>query len=227
MGGMRILIIENDVGFQEFLKRKLEEQCFIVDAATDGLTGLMLAHTGTYDVIIIGETLPDRTGCDVTHEIRKHGQHTPIIMTAENADVFRRIDGLKAGVDDYISRPCYFDELLARIGALLRRPPRHIESVLAFEDLTLDVSEQRVRRGKVSVYLTRKEFALLEYFMRNPGRILTRQQLFEHVWSRSADPFSNTIETHILNIRKKIHCLRKRRLIHSVTGRGYKLDTKR
>lgn len=224
---MRILLIENDAGFQEFLKRKLSEQCFIVDAASDGLTGAMLACTSAYDLIIIGENLPDRTGCEITLEIRRQGRHTPIIMTAEDADVFRRIEGLKAGVDDYISRPCYFDELLARIGALLRRPPRQIESVLTFEDLTLDISEQRVRRGKVSVYLTKKEFSLLECLMRNPGRILTRQQLFEQVWSRSADPFSNTIETHIMNIRKKIGGLRKRRLIHSVTGRGYKLDTKR
>lgn len=227
MGGMRILIIENDSGFQDFLRRKLDEHRFAIDAADNGVTGLLLGITGTYDLVIIGEALPGRTGCEVALELRKNGQHAPILMTAEDADVFRRIDGLKAGVDDYVSRPCYFDELLARINALLRRPPRRFEPVLSFEDLTLDISEQRVRRGKVSVYLTRKEFSLLECFMRNPGRILTRQELFEHVWNRSADPFSNTIETHIMNIRKKIDGLQKRRLIHSISGRGYKLDTKR
>lgn len=225
MRGMKALILERDESFREFLKVRLEERSFVVEACDGECLGSTYAIP--YDVIILGESLPGRTGLEVAVELRRRGRHEPIIMTSEDADAFRRIDGLKAGVDDFISRPCYFDELMARIEALLRRPPRLVEPILTFEDLTLDTAEQRVRRGKVSVYLTRKEFALLEYLMRNPRRVLTREQLFEQVWNRSADPFSNTIETHILNIRKKIGGARRKRLIHSISGRGYKLDTTR
>ena len=224
---MRILVIESDLEFKVFLRRRLEEKCFAVDTACDGALGFSLGMENSYDLIILGHSLIGMDGYEVCAEFRRAGRHAPIIMVSDTADVFHKVDGFNTGIDDYVVRPCYFEELLARMHALLRRPPRQESAVLSFEDLTLDTNEQRVRRGKVSVYLTRKEFALLEYFLRNPERVLSRGQLFEHVWNRSVDLFSNTIETHIMNLRKKIDGPRKKRLIHSVSGRGYKLDVKR
>lgn len=224
---MRLLIIESDSEFREFLARRLEERCFAVDAASDGQYGLALGLSRAYDVVILGHALPGMDGYRICAELRKAGRHVPIVMTSKDADVFRKVDGFATGIDDYLVRPFYVEELAARLNALLSRPPRRESRTLSFEDLTLDTDEQRVRRGKVSIYLTRKEFALLEYFLRNPERVLTRGQILEHVWNQSADLFSNTIETHIMNLRKKIGGPKKKRLIHSVPGRGYKLDVRR
>ena len=225
---MRLLIVESDPDFREFLRRRFEEKCFAVDVAGDGLLGVTLGLSVHYDTVILGACLPGQSGFEVCADLRAAGRYMPVIMTSLNADVFQRVDGFAVGADDYLVRPCYFEELYARIHALLRRPPRERQNpVLCFQDLTLDPTEQKVRRGKVTLYLTRKEFALLEFFLRNPERILTRAQLVEHVWNRNGAIFSNTVETHIMNLRKKVDGPRKKRLIHSISGRGYKLDVRK
>ena len=180
---MRLLIIESDSEFREFLARRLEERCFAVDAASDGQYGLALGLSRAYDVVILGHALPGMDGYRICAELRKAGRHVPIVMTSKDADVFRKVDGFATGIDDYLVRPFYVEELAARLNALLSRPPRRESRTLSFEDLTLDTDEQRVRRGKVSIYLTRKEFALLEYFPRTDPRACLepeRRSFFEH-----------------------------------------------
>ena len=148
-------------------------------------------------------------------------------MISGTSDVLHKVDGLNNGIDDYIVKPFFFEELLARINAILRRSPSSHNAVLQFDNLSLDTNTQKVTRGGVSIYLTRKEFALLEYLLKNAGTVVTRGAIMEHVWDTKLDLFSNTIETHILNLRKKIDIPRYKKLIHNVAGRGYKLDTKK
>lgn len=225
---MRILTIEDDKDTQSFLKERLEGRCFAVDVADDGISGLKLAKTNDYDVILLDYSLPGKDGVSVCKEIRtqinKDKTHVPIIMISVNTDSSFKIEGLNTGADDYIGKPFFFDELLARIQAILRRPLVHQDHVFKIDDLILDSNKQQVTRGGLSVYLTRKEFALLEYLMRNSGSVVSRGSITEHVWDMNIDPFSNTIEMHILNLRKKIKRAHRPELIHSLPGRGYKVD---
>ena len=145
-------------------------------------------------------------------------------MISVIGEVDHKVSGLDLGADDYITKPFFFDELFARIQAVLRRPTMRTGSVFEMDDLLLDTNRQKVIRGKESIYLTKKEFALLEYLFRNEGMVVSRGMITEHVWNMHIDPFSNTIEMHILNLRKKIDKPRKNKLIHSVPGRGYKID---
>ncbi len=225
---MKILIIEDDLDTAAFLKSRLEEKCFAVDVETDGESGLRTAKINDYDVILLDYGLPKRTGFSVLEEIRsldnKKQIHTSVIMISVIGEVDHKVSGLDLGADDYITKPFFFDELLARIQAVLRRPRMRTGSVFEMDDLLLDTNRQKVIRGKESIYLTKKEFALLEYLFRNEGMVVSRGMITEHVWDMHIDPFSNTIEMHILNLRKKIDKPRKHKLIHSVPGRGYKID---
>ncbi len=225
---MRILIVEDNPDFLQFLKFRLEEKSFVIDAVENGAYGLDLAKTNTYDLILLDYSLPEKTGGEICVELRALGARMPIIMISGTATSLpNKIDGFNIGVDDYLVKPFYFEELLARINALLRRPPLKYDPVISFDDVALDTARQTVTRAGISVYLTRKEFALLEYLLRRAGNVASRGELLEHVWDSDTDLFSNTIETHIMNLRKKIDAPRKRKLIHSVPGRGYKLDTKK
>ncbi len=225
---MKILIIEDDIDTCEYLAERLQENCFAVDSAHDGSIGIQMSKSSDYDLILLDFALPKKDGLLVCNEIRtqKHEQraNTPIIMISVTHDVEHKVKALGKGIDDYVSKPFFFDELLARIHAVLRRPNMVIGRTFELDDLILDVSTQKVSRGKKSIYLTKKEFALLEYLMRNKGAVVSRGAITEHVWDMNIDPVSNTIEMHILNLRKKLNLPRKKKLIHSIPGRGYKLD---
>lgn len=224
---MRILIAEDDINVSEFLKSRLQEKCFAADIASDGTAALYQAKTNGYDLILLDYDLPIKNGYEICNDLRQNNIHTPIIMISATTEVPHKIDGFALGIDDYVTKPFFFNELLARIHAILRRPKTQSESILCIDDLSLDTVKQKVMRGTKSIYLTRKEFSLLEYLMRNTGNVISRSTLMEHIWDVNADPFSNTIETHILNLRKKIDRPSPHKLIHSVPGRGYKIDMMR
>lgn len=224
---MRLLIVEDNLEFQKFLKARLEEKSFAVDAANNGTQGLALASSHPYDLILLDYSLPGKNGYEICTNLRERGILAPIIMISGTGDVFHKVDGFTLGVDDYLVKPFFFEELFARIGAVLRRPRAQTQSVISFADLEINTSTQKVVRAKKEIYLTKKEFALLEYLLRNSETLVTRGELLEHVWDAKVDEYSNTIEAHITNLRKKIHLPRKKKLIHSVPGRGYKLGVTR
>lgn len=224
---MRILIIEDDKDICSFLKTGLEAEGFTVDLAEDGEKGSYIARTNDYDLILLDNVLPKKEGIEVCQEIRQSKKATRIILLSVKSEIFHKVDLLNSGADDYVTKPFSFIELLARIRAVLRRPPLIESDTLSLDDLVLDRKKQTAMRGKKLIYLTRKEFQLLEYLMKNSGCFVSRGMIMEHVWDMNVDPFSNTIEAHILNLRKKIDAQKKQKLIHTVPGRGYKLDIHR
>ncbi len=221
---MRLLIVEDDAETRDFLKLAFEAESYAVDTVSDGDKGSYLARTNDYDIIILDNSLPLKNGEEVCKDIRKAGKQTPILILSVTNEAGVKVALLNAGADDYLTKPFSFEELNARIRGLLRRPARIEETVLELGDLVLDTAKQTVKRGRKGIYLTRKEFALLEYLMRHKGSVLSRGMIMEHVWNIESDPFSNTIEAHILNLRRKIRVGNKPELIHNVPGRGYKID---
>jgi len=222
---MRILIVDDDNEIRDFLKTNLQAECFTVDTAADGQEGSYLARTHDYDVLILDNIMPKKNGYEVCQEVRKQGKKVPIIILSVQTDVDEKVHLLNAGADDYLSKPFSYRELQSRIRALMRRPQDLTEPVLRVDDFILDTMKQKAIRGTKDIYLTRKEFALTEYLMRNSGNVVSRGMLMEHIWNDEIDPFSNTIEAHILNLRKKIEGVSKRKLIHTVPGRGYKIES--
>lgn len=222
---MRILIVEDEKDIINFLKPSLEAECFVVDVAEDGEKGLFLALTNDYDLIILDNTLPKKSGVEVCRDLRLHKKTLPVIILSVLSEVNKKVELLNAGADDYLTKPFSFQELLARIRTVLRRPKKIEDEVLCVGGLKLDQQRNLVKRDGVEINLTRKQFMLLEYLMRNAGIVVTRGMIMEHVWDMNADPFSNTIETHILSLRKKIKIKNNQpELIHTVPGRGYKID---
>ncbi|MDP2598789.1 MAG: response regulator transcription factor [Candidatus Liptonbacteria bacterium] len=221
---MRILLIEDERGVIDFLKPGLEAEPFVIDVAEDGERGSYLARTNEYDAIILDNILPKKNGLMVCKEIRGAKKDMPILVLSVKSETVTKIEFLNAGADDYLIKPFSLEELRARIRALLRRPKEIQSEILALDDLVIDTRRCLVRRGKRDVHLTRKEFMLLEYLLKHKGVVLSRGMIMEHVWDMSVDPFSNTIESHILSLRKKIDFSGKRKLIRTVSGRGYKID---
>ncbi len=224
---MKLLIIEDDLDTRSYVKRRLEEKGCLVDEAGTGKQGLFFAKTGSYDAIILDYGLPEKNGLEVCRELRDANNHVPIIMISVMGEIPTKVESFARGADDYLTKPFFFDELYARLQAIIRRPKICRKPTVAVEDLVIDLNRQKVTRGSRSIYLTKKEFALLEYLARNSGDVVPRSVLIEYVWDADHDPFSNTIETHILNLRKKIDEGKKKKLIHSIPGRGYKLDKER
>ncbi len=221
---MRILLVEDDEQILTSLRIRLKSEGFSVDTEKDGIRGSFLARTNNYDVIILDYLLPRKNGAKICQEIRSRGTITPIIMISVQTEIPTRVELLNLGADDYVTKPFPFEELMARIRAVLRRPAALKEDILSIDNLTLDSARARVTRGGKKIKLTRKEFALLEYMLRHQGAVLSRGTLMEHVWDIHGDLFSNTIETHILNLRKKIDQPGAKKLIHTISGRGYKID---
>ncbi len=221
---MKILIIEDEAEIAKNLKTNLEIEFFAVDMAADGETGLFMALTNEYDLVILDNTLPRKSGVEVCREIRLHKKDLPIIILSVISETEKKIELLETGADDYLTKPFSFQELLARIRAVLRRPKRMQDEILSIDDLEIDLRKNIVKRAGEEIHLTRKQFMLLEYLMRHPGAVVTRSMLMEHVWETDVDPFSNTIETHILSLRRKIKNKDNQpELIHTVPGRGYKI----
>ncbi|HET6382076.1 MAG TPA: response regulator transcription factor [Armatimonadota bacterium] len=220
---MRILIIEDERQLNRTLCRGLSQEGYLVDQAFDGEEGLALAKLNRYDLVILDVALPHRDGCALCHEMRREGLQTPVLMLTARDSVDDRVRGLDSGADDYLVKPFAFRELLARTRALLRRDANERSPVLRVADLSLDTRTHEVRRGAELVSLSSKEFAVLEYFMHNPGRVLTRQMIAEHAWDYSFDPNSNVIDVYIRYLRLKIDAGYEPKLLQTVRGFGYKL----
>ena len=223
---MRILLIEDDIAISRLLKEGLEDESYAVDVAHDGGEGYRTASADEYDVIILDIMLPEMDGYEVCRALRKDGNKTPILMlTARDAerDI---VEGLDTGADDYLAKPFSFDVLLARIRALLRRPNEKLEEILQVGDLKLDPSLKKVTRASQEINLTAKEYGVLEYLMRNKGKVLSKEQIISHVWDFDADVLPNNVELFIMFLRRKIDKPFKSKLIHTVSGFGYKLEEK-
>lgn len=223
---MRILIIEDDHKIANALKRGFEQESFAADTAYNGRDGLGSALTFDYDLIILDRMLPEVDGIKICQALRDKQSNTPIIMLTAKDKINDRVEGLNAGADDYLIKPFAFEELLARVRALLRRPNQLQNTILTISDLTLDPAKFEVKRNKKLIKLSSKEFALLEYMMRNPGRILTKDNIINHVWDYDADILPNTVEVYIGYLRNKIDKPFKKlpELIETVRGFGYKIN---
>lgn len=221
---MRILVIEDDADIAKLVASSLKAESFSIDIASDGERGAFLAKSNEYDLLIVDNALPKRSGLEVCAEVRAVGRTTPILILSAIGETTAKIDFLNKGADDYLTKPFSFEELLARIRALLRRPLALQDSILGLDDLSLDSNRHLVMRAEKRIYLTRKEFGLLEYLLKNKGFVVSRNMLLEHVWDMNSDPFSNTLEAHILNLRKKIETPFGSALIHTLPGHGYKID---
>lgn len=223
---MKILIIEDDISIRNVLRLSLESKGFAIDEAENGEIGSYLARTNIYDAILLDNVLPKKMGGHVCKEIREAGKMTPILVLSGKQEVLTKVQLLNSGADDYITKPFSFEELLARISSVLRRPAELKQSKVNFKDYEINFSSQTISKNKKEIYLTRKEFSLLEYLVNNKNIVVSRGQILEHVWDMSLDPFSNTIETHIMNLRKKIKDTR-RSIIESIPGRGYKFNLRK
>lgn len=221
---MRILLVEDEQQIADFLSMSLHAEGFGVDMAQNGSEGLDLALSNTHDLIILDNKLPGKSGLDICKEVRNSGKTCPIIMLSVLSETNMKVECLDAGADDYLIKPFSLQELVSRIRALLRRPKRIEGTTLVVDDLILDTAGRTVKRGKKDLVLTRKEFGLLEYLMKNEEKAVTRGMIIEHVWESNTDPYSNTIESHMVTLRKKIDPQGRRRLIHTIPGTGYKLS---
>lgn len=221
---MRLLIVEDDPTIAGFVRQGLQEIGYVVDVVADGNTGEAQAATGKYDVIILDVMLPGQSGIDACRRLRQRGVATPILMLTALSSTGNKVEGLQAGADDYLVKPFDFEELAARIQALLRRGQPTEASVLRLADLELDLLKRRVTRAGRTIQLTPKEFALLEYFMRRPNRVLTRTNIGQQVWDMSFEYSGNVIEVYVSTLRRKIDKGFDKPLIHTVIGTGYMLS---
>jgi len=221
---MRILLVEDEVKVSEFIRRGLQEEGFQVVVASDGENGSFEATDGDFDVMILDVMLPRKDGFAVLAEVRERGSRIPVIMLTARGEVEDRVRGLAAGADDYLPKPFSFEELLARVQALIRRSSgTPAAATLVVADLHLDPISHRVTRAGQEIRLTAKEFALLHYFMQNRGKVLSRARLTEHVWGGSEESFTNVVDVYINYLRNKVDKGFEPRLIHTVRGAGYVL----
>lgn len=218
---MRILVVEDERKVASFIRRGLEEEGYAVDVAGDGENGLAMAMDGVHDLILLDVHLPGRNGFQVLRELRDRKVTVPVLLLTVRATIEDKVLGLDSGADDYLTKPFAFQELLARVRALLRRRGEERSSTLQVADLTLDPARRVAYRGGEAIELTSKEYALLDYFMRNPDRVLTRTMIAEHVWDYDFDSMTNVIDVYVNYLRKKIDRDREPKLIHTVRGSGY------
>jgi heavy metal response regulator len=218
---MRILIIEDDKKIAGFIKKGLTEEHYAVDVFYDGEEGAYWAQVNEYDLIILDIMLPKKDGIEVCRELRNKNIIAPIIMLTVKDALEDKIKGLDEGADDYLTKPFSFEELLARIRALLRRTQKYKTRTLKVADLELDPVTRKVTRAGKKITLTGKEYALLEYLMRNKGRILTETMIIEHVWDMNFDPLTNVVNVYIHHLRQKIDKDFDKKLIHTIRGAGY------
>jgi len=218
---VRILIVEDEKKVAGFIKKGLEEETYAVDVAHDGEEGFHLADMNQYDMIILDLMLPKMDGLEVLTRLRDKKVSTPILLLTAKDAVDDKVTGLNKGADDYLTKPFAFSELLARIRSLLRRGQVETQTELKVGDLTLDMVSHKVSREGEEIELTGKEYSLLEYFMRNEGKVLTRTMIAEHVWDYNFDTFTNVIDVYVNHLRKKIDKKYPAKLLHTLRGVGY------
>ena len=222
----RILVVEDEPELADFVVRGLREEGYGVDLAADGEEALECLRVGNPEVIVLDWGLPGLDGLEVLRRYRKGGGTAPVVFLTARDAVADRVRGLDSGADDYLAKPFAFDELLARIRARIRRRDREPEPTLSHGDISLDLASQRARRAGEPLDLTAKELALLTFFLSHPGRILSRTRIYDHVWGDSFDGLSNTLEVHVMELRRKLEA-HGPRVIHTFRGRGYSLDAPR
>ena len=223
---MRILIVEDEHNIANSIKKGLELESYAVDVAYDGNKGYDLADGEEFDVIILDIMLPGMDGISICKKLRQNNNHTPVLLLTAKGQLEDKINGLNSGADDYLVKPFAFEELLARIRALSRRPKQNINTVLKTEKLTLDTVSFQICRNKQEISLSKKEFSLLEYMMRNKGKVLNKNQIINHVWPYDSEILPNTVEVYIGYLRNKIDKPFKKapELIKTIRGFGYKIS---
>ena len=219
---MRILLVEDDKRTAQFIKKGFVQAGFTVDSASDGMEGLFMAEDGQYDAAIVDIMLPKLDGLSLIERLRKQHIKTPIIVLSAKKTVDDRILGLQTGGDDYLVKPFAFTELLTRVQVLMRRSQVSEDLItLTVSDLTLDIAKRKVYRGAQEIELQQREFSLLEYLMRNTGRVVSKTMIMEHVWDYNFDTFTNVIDVYVNHLRKKIDKNYSRKLLHTLRGVGY------
>jgi DNA-binding response OmpR family regulator len=219
---MKILLIEDDEYLRTALKNSLEADMFTVDQMPDGVNGSYMARTSQYNLMVIDYILPGKDGLEIVKEIRATGIQCPIMMISVRGEVDDKVALLENGADDYLAKPFTYAEFRARVYALTKRNYKISEEVLMIDDLTIDTKRIEITKNGQRVYLTRKEFGILQTLSRKRGQVVSRQEIVEEVWDMSSDPFSNTVEAHMRNLRRKIESP-EHPIIHTIPGRGYKI----
>jgi two-component system copper resistance phosphate regulon response regulator CusR len=217
---IRLLVIEDDTEIADFISRGLREEGFLVEVAADGTSGWQELKSSVWDLVVLDWWLPGQDGLTLLQRFRQVNQTTPVLFLTARDAVEQRVQGLNAGADDYLCKPFDFAELVARVQALLRRRPGSIGTRLEHQDVAMDLATQRVERAGQLLDVTAKEQALLLFFLRHPGEVLSRTRIYEHVWQEAFDGLSNTLEVHVMELRRKLEA-HGPRLIHTVRGRGY------
>lgn len=220
---MKVLLVEDQKKISDFVVKGLTEQGFAVDFANDGNDGYYLATTRSYDAIILDIMLPGRDGLSILKSLRAKGNNVPVIVATARGELDERLEGLNLGADDYLTKPFFIDELVARLQALHRRSTGSQLSMRQVEDLVLNLSMREVKRGDREIELTSREFNLLEFLMRSPGRVYTRTQILEHVWGYDFDPNTNIVDVCLQRLRKKVELGEEEKLIETVRGVGYRM----
>ena len=221
---MRVLVVEDEPGIAQFIRQGLSESGYAVDLALDGQTGLDYARCANYDIMVLDIMLPGMDGLQLLKELRSKSQKTPVLLLTIRDTVEDRVKGLDAGADDYLVKPFAFDELLARMRALLRRPPLQIDTILQVGDLEMNIAQHEVRRAGQLISLSPREFTLLEYLIRHPRQVLTRSQIIEHNWNFEFEGDSNVVDVYIGYLRRKLDNGFAYPLIRTIRGVGYQLS---
>ncbi|HOJ64060.1 MAG TPA: response regulator transcription factor [Spirochaetota bacterium] len=222
---MRILIIEDEIKIANFIKKGLKEEGYVADIAVDGKEGLDFLYSNSYDLVILDLMLPKIDGITICSEVRKRNINTPILILSAKDTVKDKVTGLDSGADDYLTKPFSFEELLARIRALLRGKANKEVTKLKVDDLEMDLLNHTVKRGDKEISLSTKEYMLLEYLMRNAGTVVTRTMIAENVWGLDFDSYTNIIDVYINYLRNKIDKDSNKKLLHTVRGRGYMIKS--
>lgn len=224
---MRVLVIEDEKQLLKIIGERLKEEGYVADLVKDGMEGLHFAESVDYDCIILDIMLPTIDGFSILRKLRARKINTPILILTAKDTIKDKVNGLDSGADDYITKPFSFEELIARVRAMLRRKSDEKETVLFISDLTLNLITREVFRGNHLIELTSKEFAILEYFLRNKGRVLTKSQIANHVWNYEFEYKSNIVEVYVRYLRKKLEDNFENKLIHTISGAGYVIKVKK
>lgn len=221
---MKVLVVEDDKKIAAFIRKGLEAQGLVVDACGNGDEGYLLATTRPYDALVLDIMLPGRDGLSILRNLRERKLPLPVILLTARSELNERLEGLNLGADDYLTKPFFVEELIARLHAVTRRHSGASQSILAVGDLTLNLLTRQVSRGGTPIELSPREFNLLEHLMRSPGRVLTRVQICEQVWNYHFDPGTNLVEVYVQRLRKKIDAQAKVKLIETIRGVGYRIS---